>query len=197
MHIEEGFVSNRTFLSLGVISEKCEEVAACKRDLRRKEETVQQRDIEISCLRGQVNALQRFCDDAAGGGGVVDPQLELEIQQLLYNDDDDDDSETLTGGCGGGDGSDHEDDVLLQDLEWDGTGTLTLTSPAPPPPLRQSSLSPSVAVDVIPPSPLPDQGNSFPQRCDSKISPFRLFPLHSTAPLEQQITAYHMAIYLF
>ena len=68
---------------------RLEELLQTKKDLRLKDETIQQREIEISCLRGQV---------------------------MLSDEADDDSDNTLTA-VGDSDGA--SDDVLLEDLEWD------------------------------------------------------------------------------
>ena len=92
---------------------KGEDVYLIKKDLRLKDETIQQREIEISCLRGQVNSLQKFCDE------TLHP--EPEIERILEMIDDDSDTLTAVGE------EEEEDEVLLQDLEWDETGTLSLS----------------------------------------------------------------------
>ena len=81
-----------------------------KKGLRLNDETIQQKDIDISCLRGQVIELQRLyphipenviCDN-------------VEIQQTNFVEDDSD-SDTLTN-------IEHlsEEDILLEDLGFDG-----------------------------------------------------------------------------
>ena len=43
---------------------RTEELFQSKKDLRVKDEEIQQREIDISCLRGQVNKLQELFDDS-------------------------------------------------------------------------------------------------------------------------------------
>ena len=68
---------------------RTEELLQSKKDLRVKDEEIQQREIDISCLRGQVKSLE---------------------QQDLEDSDDDDTLEAS---------NDDSDVVLLEDLEWD------------------------------------------------------------------------------
>jgi len=75
-----------------------------KRDLRLKDETIQQREIDISCLRGQVIALKRFYDPEKVVCDKFDSQT----------NNDDDDSDTLTNIE-----PLSEEDILLEDLEFD------------------------------------------------------------------------------
>lgn len=82
---------------------RTEETLQQKRDLRLKDEIIQQREIDISCLRGQVIALKRFYDP----------------EKVICNDIDspetnDDDSDTLTNAE-----PLSEEDILLEDLEFD------------------------------------------------------------------------------
>merc|ERR1712029_1092594 len=53
----EGTMDSRFVCTAGAIAEKSEEVLAEKRSCRQKDEIIQQREIEISCLRGQVHNL--------------------------------------------------------------------------------------------------------------------------------------------
>ncbi len=48
------FSKNVTLLFSEALEHRSEEVGRLKKDLRLKDETIQQREIEISCLRGQV-----------------------------------------------------------------------------------------------------------------------------------------------
>ena len=73
---------------------RTEELLQVRKDLRTKDEEIQQREIDISCLRGQVDIL-----------------LEVNEKITLVGSDDD----TLTPDAD----TDHENDVLLEDLEWD------------------------------------------------------------------------------
>ena len=77
-----------------------------KRELRLKDEEIQQREIDISCLRGQVIALQR----------LYNPEiLKCDNNEVLgTNTEDDDDSDTLTNMEPLSD-----EDILLEDLEFD------------------------------------------------------------------------------
>lgn len=72
------------------VKSKTDEILLLKKDLKEREELIQQREIDISCLRGQVNQ------------ALIDLEAE---------DDDDDDSDTLTFCC-----SDVDDEVFLEDL---------------------------------------------------------------------------------
>jgi len=77
-----------------------------KRELRLKDEAIQQREIDISCLRGQVIALQR----------LYNPEiLKCDNNEVLgTNTEDDDDSDTLTNIE-----PLSEEDILLEDLGFD------------------------------------------------------------------------------
>ena len=68
---------------------RTEELLDSKKEMRVKDEEIQQREIDISCLRGQVESLLNLVD-------------EDEDTLTLENID-----------------SDADDDVLLEDLEWD------------------------------------------------------------------------------
>jgi len=99
----------------GAIAEKSEEVLAEKRSCRQKDEIIQQREIEISCLRGQVHNLteekntlsdqsfdvattqeencrllanlERLQSDSDGAAGEKNRlRDELKQQQMLYNE---------------------------------------------------------------------------------------------------------------
>ena len=76
---------------------RTDELLQSKKDLRIKDEEIQQREIEISCLRGQVLDLTKLIDD--------------EDEDTLENIDNDSDNE----------------DVLLEDLEWDSFDTNNTT----------------------------------------------------------------------
>ena len=76
-----------------------------KRDLRLKDETIQQREIDISCLRGQVIALKRFYDPE---------KVVCDKYGSQPNNNDDSDSDTLTNIE-----PLSEEDILLEDLEFD------------------------------------------------------------------------------
>ncbi len=75
-----------------VIKRKNEEVLLMKRDLKEREELIQQREIDISCLRGQVK----------------EALLDLDVA------DDDEDSDTLTCDC-----SSEDEQILIDDLGGD------------------------------------------------------------------------------
>ena len=68
-----------------------------RRELRTKDETIQQREIDISCLRGQVVALERLLN-----------------VHLNDNEASDSDSDTLTNIA-----SLSENEILLEDLDSD------------------------------------------------------------------------------
>ena len=74
-----------------------------KRELRLKDETIQQREIDISCLRGQVIALERLYNPEK----VKCENMEVPAK----NTEDDDDSDTLTNVE-----PLSEEDILLEDL---------------------------------------------------------------------------------
>lgn len=93
-----------------LVGQRNDEYQHLRRDLRLKDETIQQLEIEISCLRGQVNALQKFCDETLN--------IEPEIEQIL--DDNDSDSSTLTQI----NEEESSDEVLLEDLEWDNSANV-------------------------------------------------------------------------
>ena len=89
-----------------------------KRELRLKDETIQQREIDISCLRGQVIALQRLYNPE---------QLKCDINEvlgILNTEDDDDDSDTLTNIE-----PISEEDILLEDLDFDDDELIKLQIP--------------------------------------------------------------------
>ena len=77
-----------------------------KRDLRLKDETIQQREIDISCLRGQVMAPKRIYEPE----NIVCDKFNSQIN----NDDDSEDSDTLTNVD-----ALSEEDILLEDLDFD------------------------------------------------------------------------------
>ena len=85
-----------------------EEILHLKKDLRLKDETIQQREIDISCLRGQVNSLSAILDK-----GNIARHISLDSKENddRDGDDADDDSDTLTN-------IDplSEEDILLEDL---------------------------------------------------------------------------------
>ena len=86
---------------------KTEEYLQCKKDLRTKDEEIQQRDIDISCLRGQVS---QKCKQTAD---IDISCLRGQVNQLVQVVEDDDD--TLTPIID----YDDNEDVFLEDLEWD------------------------------------------------------------------------------
>ena len=85
-----------------------EEILHLKKDLRLKDETIQQREIDISCLRGQVNSLSAILDKENIARHI---SLDSKENDDRDGDDADDDSDTLTN-------IDplSEEDVLLEDL---------------------------------------------------------------------------------
>ena len=74
------------------MKDRNEDIAQLRRDIREREETIQQREIDISCLRGQV-------------------------KQALRDIDDDEDSDTLTFVCSEGDDIVLLDDILEEDMD--------------------------------------------------------------------------------
>ena len=98
---------------------RSEEILHLKKDLRLNDETIQQKDIDISCLHGQVIELQRLyphipenviCDN-------------VDIRPANYTEDESD-SDTLTN-------MDplSEEDILLEDLDSDSIGEALPKSP--------------------------------------------------------------------
>ena len=85
-----------------------EEILHLKKDLRLKDETIQQREIDISCLRGQVNPLSAILDNENVARYI---SLDSKEKDDRDGDDADDDSDTLTN-------IDplSEEDILLEDL---------------------------------------------------------------------------------
>ena len=85
-----------------------EEILHLKKDLRLKDETIQQREIDISCLRGQVNPLSAILDKENVARYI---SLDSKEKDDRDGDDADDDSDTLTN-------IDplSEEDILLEDL---------------------------------------------------------------------------------
>ena len=81
-----------------------------KKDLRLNDETIQQKDIDISCLRGQVIELQRLYPHIPEN--VICDKVEFQQTNFI---EDDSDSDTLTN-------IEHlsEEDILLEDLGFDG-----------------------------------------------------------------------------
>ena len=81
-----------------------------KKDLRLNDETIQQKDIDISCLRGQVIELQRLYPHIPEN--VICDRVEFQQTNFI---EDDSDSDTLTN-------IEHlsEEDILLEDLGFDG-----------------------------------------------------------------------------
>ena len=89
---------------------RSEEVLNLKKDLRLNDETIQQKDIDISCLRGQVIELQRLYPHIPEN--VICDKVEFQQTNFI---EDDSDSDTLTN-------IEHlsEEDILLEDLGFDG-----------------------------------------------------------------------------
>ena len=81
-----------------------EETLNLKKELRFKDETIQQREIDISCLRGQVNALKL----------LYHPEKLVCNKSDKTNDDDESDSDTLTNIE-----PLSEEDIYLEDLVYD------------------------------------------------------------------------------
>ena len=81
-----------------------------KKDLRLNDETIQQKDIDISCLHGQVIELQRLYPHIPEN--VICDRVEFQQTNFI---EDDSDSDTLTN-------IEHlsEEDILLEDLGFDG-----------------------------------------------------------------------------
>ena len=104
------------------VKQKNEEIANLHRELRQRDETIQQREIDISCLRGQVNMAM---------GRVTRAILELDSVK------DDDDSDTLT--FSGSELIDDETEVYLSDILAVGEDTMSLRPPPPPPSLPEDS----------------------------------------------------------
>ena len=98
------------------MKQRNEEIANLHRELRQRDETIQQREIDISCLRGQVNMAM---------GRVTRAILELDSVK-------DDDSDTLT--FSGSQLIDDETEVYLSDILAVGEDTMSLRPPPPPPP---------------------------------------------------------------
>ena len=89
---------------------RSEEILNLKKDLRLNDETIQQKDIDISCLRGQVIELQRLYPHIPEN--VICDNVEL--QAANYTEDESD-SDTLTNIE-----PLSEEDILLEDLGFDG-----------------------------------------------------------------------------
>ena len=98
-----------------VVKQRNEEISNLRRELRERDETIQQREIEISCLRGQVNRAM---------GRVTRAILELDSVK-----DDGSDSDTLT--FSGSDLIDDETEVYLSDILAIGEDTMSLRPPLP------------------------------------------------------------------
>ena len=96
-----------------MVKQRNEEISNLRRELRERDETIQQREIEISCLRGQVNRAM---------GRVTRAILELDSVK-----DDGDDSDTLT--FSGSDLIDDETEVYLSDILAIGEDTMSLRPP--------------------------------------------------------------------
>ena len=111
-----------------MVKQRSEEIKSLRRELRERDETIQQREIEISCLRGQVNRAM---------GRVTRAILELDSVK-----DDGDDSDTLT--FSGSDLIDDETEVYLSDILAIGEDTMSLR---PPPILLEDSERTPVAAD--------------------------------------------------
>ncbi len=117
------------------MKDRNEEIAGLRRSLRERDETIQQREIDISCLRGQVNKAM---------GRVTRAILDLDS----VKDDDDFSDDTLTFV----DGSliDDEEEILLSDLMMDMSGYET---PAPVPAYIRKQGSERAKTDSLTPSP--------------------------------------------
>ena len=96
------------FFILENVEIRNEEILHLKKDLRLKDETIQQREIDISCLRGQVNPLSAILDKDNVARHI---SLDFKEKDDMEGDDADDDSDTLTN-------IDplSEEDILLEDL---------------------------------------------------------------------------------
>ena len=110
------------------VKQRNEEISNLRRELRERDETIQQREIEISCLRGQVNRAM---------GRVTRAILELDSVK-----DDGDDSDTLT--FSGSDLIDDVSEVYLSDILAIGEDTMSLR---PQPILPEDSERTPVAAD--------------------------------------------------
>ena len=86
-------------LSIGSLKGRIDELADLRLSLKDKEETIQQLEIEISCLKGQVT------------------QAVVQVMEELGSDDSDSDTLTFVGD--NLEGSDFEPDVLIDDLDLD------------------------------------------------------------------------------
>lgn len=104
------------------VKQRTEDILQLRRNIKDKDEVIQQRDIDISCLRGQVANIIRehlTVDEIDSEAlGLGDP--EYVQSETFFNDtelvDGDEDSDTLTYAANGS-GSDEE--ILLEDLETD------------------------------------------------------------------------------
>lgn len=66
---------------------KQEEILQLRRELRQRDETIQQREIDLSCLRGQVKqALEDIDDDDSDTLTYVDEDQDEDQEQILIND---------------------------------------------------------------------------------------------------------------
>ena len=95
------------------MKQRNEEISNRRRELRERDETIQQREIEISCLRGQVNKAM---------GRVTRAILELDSVKDVGSD-----SSTLT--FSGSDLIDDETEVYLSDILAIGEDTMSLRPP--------------------------------------------------------------------
>lgn len=112
-----------------MVKQRSEEIKSLRRELRERDETIQQREIEISCLRGQVNRAM---------GRVTRAILELDSVKGENGSD----SDTLT--FSGSDLIDDETEVYLSDILAIGEETMSLR---PPPVLPGDSVRTPVAAD--------------------------------------------------
>lgn len=73
------------------LKSKADEMLHMKRDLRLKDETIQQREIEISCLRGQVQNIQDelsiLKENSSEGGSLKDENKLMELKITGLQDD--------------------------------------------------------------------------------------------------------------
>ena len=90
------------------LKQRTEDILQLRRNLKDKDEILQQREIDISCLRGQVVNVIRDL--------TVDELDDDDEDDTVFLNDEEEDSDTLTYAANGS-GSDEE--ILLEDLETD------------------------------------------------------------------------------